>query len=196
MTDLSLFDIERGLHELLGTWQEAETPEAITAADQAIQAHIAAEVRKVDGIRRYLRACESQAAAAKAEAEVQTRRAQMWTARRDRVKAFVYDTMKSFGVTKLEGQTGALQIKGNGGLQPLTITDATELPANLIDAVVTMPLDAWEKIATIPFVRAIVLTQAKEIMQPNNQRIRAAIAAEGGVPGARLEQRGDHLEVK
>ena len=196
MTDLSLFDIERGLHELLGAWQEAETPEAMAAAEQAIQAHVAAEVRKVDGIRRYLRACESQAAAAKAEAEVQTGRARMWTARRDRIKAMVYDCMKSFGVTKLEGQTGTLAIRGNGGLQPLYVGALEDLPGNLIDVVVTMPLDAWEKISTIPFVRAIVQTQAKETMQPNNQRIREAIAAEGGVPGARLEQRGDSLIVK
>ena len=63
MSNLSLFNIEAGLHELLEAWQEAASPEAIAAAEQTIQAYAEAEVRKVDGIRSYLKACEQQAEA-------------------------------------------------------------------------------------------------------------------------------------
>lgn len=227
MSDLSLFDIEAGLHDLLGAWQTAETPEAVAAAEQAIQAHVAAEIRKVDGIRRYYRACDAQEKAAKEEAAVQTARAKMWGSRRDRLKAFVFDVMQSFGVKKLEGETGSLQIKGNGGLQPLTITDSSLIPDELC---------VWQGEIDGGVIQALTILAPAQVKlfrmvrTPNTAAIRAALAETcprchglptcrdsqtfgnlmqvdticpdcGGsgkrsVAGARLEDRGSHLEIK
>lgn len=143
MSNLSLFDIERGLHELMDAWQEAATPEAVAQAEQAIQAYAEAEVRKVDGIRAYLRACETQMQAAKAEMNAQAQRVRMWEARRDRLKAFVFETMQSFGVRKIEGATGSLSIRGNGGVEPLTITDPELIPDEFCTVTITLAADMW-----------------------------------------------------
>lgn len=225
MSDLSLFDIERELHELLETWQSAETPEAISTAEQAIQAYAAAEVRKVDGIRRYINACSAQATAANQEAHVQVNRQHAWEARRDRLKAFCFDVMKSFGVKKLEGATGSLSIRGNGGVQPLVITDSALVPDELCTVTVTLPVDRWN--ATVAGMRkppfdAQPLHPSIQVAPrvPSNSRIRAVLEspcdrcngapAVGSkdecqfcdgtgktlVPGARLDPRGESLVVK
>src|SRR5882757_1557114 len=128
MMDLSLFSIESGLHELFDAWQNAETPEQLEAAEVAIRACAEAEVRKVDNIRRYWRACDQMAAAAKHEAATQTERARLWESRRDRLKAVVYAVMDQFGLKKLEGQTGQLLLKGNGGKQAVEIHDELLVP--------------------------------------------------------------------
>lgn len=220
MSNLSLFNIESGLHELLEAWQEATTPETLAAAEQAIQAYAQAEVRKVDGIRAYLKACDRQAAAAEDEARLQMQRAKAWIARRDRLKETVYAIMQTFGTRKIEGSTGTLQIKGNGGLAPLTITDASLVPDELCDATITMPVSVWLEVG---------ITIKPEQRVPSNGRIRVALAQAcprchglpmcrdsqvghglqvdwicpacngsktASVAGARLESRGEHLEVK
>lgn len=170
MSDLSLFDIESGLHELMTAWQEAETPEAVESAETAIRLYAEAEVRKVDGVRRYIKNCDAQAMAAKAEMNYQAQRVRAWEARRDRLKAFVFDVMKSFELKKLEGQTGALSIRVNGGVQPLVIEDVSQLPSGYFDI----------QVARIP---------AKD-------KIRAALEHGEEVSGCHLEPRGESLVVK
>lgn len=244
MNDLSLFDVERALHELMDVWQEAETPEAIAAAELAIRAYAEAEVRKVDGIRRYIRVCTDQAAAAKAEAQVQIGRQRTWEARRDRLMQFTLDVMNSFGVKKLPGATGSLMVKGNGGLAPLSIVSQDLLPGEFLDVTITMPLNLWENFSdrvqrnlnNQPAAKAMFALMHVGTAVPSNGRIRAALEAEcpmcegkkavvcehrnavlqcpdcgpegmtdcyqcggggkRGVPGARLGERGVHLEVK
>lgn len=186
MTDLSLFDIEKGLHELLGAWQEAETPEALEAAEAAIKAYAEAEVRKVDGIRRYIRACEAQAEAAKEEASLQSRRAIAWEARAEHLKHFCFEAMQAFDFRKLEGRTGAMRIKGNGGKQAVTITNPDLVPDEFRDATITWSLPRWE-------AAGIVLHRSEGLLAL--ARIRAELEAGRSVPGAELAPRGEHLEV-
>lgn len=224
MSGLSLFGIESGLHELVEAWQEAQTPEALAAAEQAIQAVVEAEVRKVDGIRAYLKFCDTMADAADHEARLQKERKQMWLERRDRLKAFVQGTMQAFGVRKLQGNTGTLSIKGNGALQPLTVADASMLPDELCDWTLTITGTEWQLLkASISIGRDYLLRHSEIKRTPNNERIRAALArpcnycagakivehdasvidcpecggtGKASVPGARLEPRGEHLEIR
>lgn len=192
---LSLFDIERGLHDLMGAWQDASTPEEIESAEVAIRAYAELEVKRVDGIRRYLRACDAQAAAAKAEMVAQAQRVRMWEARRDRLKAFAFDAMQSFGVKKLEGTTGSLAIRGNGGKQCLTITDPSMVPDELCDVTVTMPWDTWQVLIEWTGVE---LKNDVRIgpRAPRNEAIRAELESDKPVAGARLEARGESLVVR
>lgn len=199
MSDLSLFDIERGLHELMDAWQDARKPEEIQAAELALRNYAEAEVRKVDGIRRYLSACETQIHAAKSEMQAQAQRVRMWEARRDRLKSFCFDVMKGFGLKKLEGSTGSLAIRGNGGVEPLVVTDEFILPDDLRDAAIVLRLDLWKEICHQMrqelLERCTAGQMLGEIKTPNNKRIREALA-KGPVPGARLEPRGESLVVK
>ncbi len=193
-TAMGLFDIERTLHEMVDIWQEAQTPEAIEEAEQAIRVYIEAEVRKVDNIRKYVRFCDAQSAAAKAEAALQRSRQAVWEARADRLKQFVYDVMQSFRVKKLEGNTGSLAIKGNGGKLPLSIVSETLVPDDFCDVTITMTVPAWRALVTRANVEAV--QGAKVTRAISNDRIRAALEAGEGVPGARLGERGSHLEVR
>lgn len=188
---LSLFDIERTLVELVDRWQEAETSEEIEIAETAIRVYVEQEVRKVDGIRRYLKFCETQSAAAKAEAALQRSRQAQWEARRERLKAFVFDVMTSFRVRKLEGETGTLQIKGNGGLAPLSIVSDELVPDEYCMVSIRMSADAWNRIK--PGIKEVCEAGPRE---PNNSMIRAALAAGEGVPGCRLGERAEHLEIR
>lgn len=146
MNDLSLFGIESGLHDLFDAWQNAESPEQLEAAEVAIRACAEAEVRKVDGVRRYWRACEQMAAAAKHEAQVQAERARLWESRLDRLKAVVYEVMTRFERKKLEGQTGSLHLKGNGGKQAVVIHDESLVPDEFCMVTVTMRADWFAKV--------------------------------------------------
>ena len=180
MSDLSLFDIERALHELLDAWQEAATPEALAAAEQAIAVYAQVEVRKADGIAAYLRGCDVMAGAARDEAIRQTKRQQTWLARKDCLKAFVYDTMNSFGVRKIEGKTATLSIRGNGGVQPLTVYDASLVPDELCDVTVTMSAFEWSVACRELFRGSAhgerIFRESKTVRTPSNERIRAALA--------------------
>ncbi len=146
LSGISLLGIESDLHDLFTWWQEAETPEEVEAAEVAIRACAEAEVRKVDGIRKYWRLCDQMEAAAKFEAETQKKRAQMWDARRARLKLLVYDVMTAFHLKKLEGQTGSLMVKGNGGRCAVEISDQSLVPSEYMRVTVDMRSDVWHEI--------------------------------------------------
>ncbi len=215
MSDLSLFGIESGLHELFDAWQNAETPEEVVAAEVAIRACAEAEVRKVDGIRRYWRACDQMAAAAKHEAATQTERARLWESRRERLKAVVYAVMDQFKLKKLEGQTGQLLLKGNGGKQAVDIYDESLVPEFYKTITVSMALSQWNALLRLAEVTGVA--DAKSTISPSNSLIAEVLnrncplcegegalkgCAECGgsgkqsVPGCRLAPRGQHVEVK
>lgn len=215
MSNLSLFGIESALHELMTLWQEAETPEAMAAAEAAIRDYAEAEIRKVDGIRRYDRLCSAMSAAAKAEADIQKARQKLFEARQLRLRAIVYEVMKQHGLTKLEGNTGTLQIKGNGGQQPLMITDESLVPDMLcvwqgeIDGAAWIDLSRFMadhrhcirmvRTPNKPAIRAVLESRCKECSGSGGKGVACGMCGgtgKGSVAGARLDPRGDHLEIK
>ncbi len=222
MTDLSLFGIESGLHELFDAWQSAETPEEVEAAEVAIRACAEAEVREVDNIRRYWRACDQMAAAAKHEAATQTERARLWESRRERLKAVVYAVMDQFKLKKIEGQTGSLLMKSNGGKQAVEVYDESLVPDEYCTVTVTMPVKIWN--ATVALQRA-PKSEGAELhpsvkvspRAPANSLIAEALnrncplcegegvlkgcvecggSGKQSVPGCRLAPRGVHVECR
>lgn len=232
---LSLYQLEVELCELIEFRESCETEEERKAADAQIAVYVEREVRKVDNLRSYLRHCEMMIGTAREEVQIQSGRMQAWTARKDRLKSSVLGVMQMIGEKKLEGRTGTLSIKGNGGQQALTITDESLVPDEFCEAHVVLKIDAWFKrlrfhlgsdvavcsrvvrndlvrralsepcpnceggdlvnmVEEIPVIHGVPdLSQAIKTVVPCS-----ACGGEGTrrVPGARLEPRGSHLEVK
>ncbi len=219
---LSLFQLETELGELLAYRESEElTEEERATADGLIKAYVEREVRKVDGVRAYLRHCEVMAGAAKEEARRQSDRGRIWQGRYDRLKQHVQVVMETFGLKRLEGNTGSLVVKGNGGRQPVTVTDPVLVPDEMCEFAGTIPGPVWRKaleesawlrgfwnagnlptLMRTPRLSAIAEALAKPCEQCEGRiAVRDLCEVCGGsghqgVPGARLEPRGAHLEVK
>ena len=163
--ELSLYTLESQLSELIEMREEAvaardeigvtgegldDAMHAVAVIDDQIREYITAEIRKVDGIRAFWRHCDLMAAAAKEEAELQAARSKAWKNRLDRLKDMVKLVMETIPFPegkpkKLEGRTGALYLKANGGKQAVEIHDESMVPDELCTVTVTMPLSLWDR---------------------------------------------------
>ena len=117
--------------------------EELTTIDAQIREYITAEIRKVDSIRAFWRHCELMTKAAKEEAALQTARAKAWQSRLDRLRETCQAVMAGIpfpaGKTrKLEGRTGSLTLRGNGGMEPLDVYQPELVPDDLCDVSITM----------------------------------------------------------
>jgi hypothetical protein len=168
--ELTLFQIERDLVTLMDARAEADTQARLEGCDEAIAEYVIREVEKVDNIRGYLRHCEVMEAAAAAEADTQKRRAEAWGNRADALKRACVMALGIAGKKSVEGRTGQLSIRANGGKLPLIIDDETAIPSDYTPMTITYPLD--------------------------KDKLRKALEAGEGVPGAHLAERGVHLVVK
>ena len=167
--ELSLYQLESQLSELIEMREQtcesmklAETEgdlpntvegfqQEIAVIDNAIREYITAEIRKVDSIRAFWRHCELMASAAKEEAEVQAARSKAWKNRLDRLKDTVKLVMETIPFPenkpkKLEGRTGALYLKANGGKQAVEIHDESLVPDELCTVTVTYVAAEWKAI--------------------------------------------------
>ena len=157
---VSLFKLESDLTELMEMRAEALTEgsmEAVALFDQSIADYCDAEVRKVDGIREVWRWLENVIMAAGIEIEFQQARKAAAKANLDRLKSNVQAVMESMQwregkPRKLEGQTGALYLKANGGKQAVTITDEALVPDEYTVMEGRLPTFIWIEIRQ--FMRA------------------------------------------
>lgn len=211
---LSLYEIESELVQLIEAREAAadclqvalteddrkQLQAELDAADEAIQLYLHEEVRKVDGIIRYVVSQESAATAAKLEAERLKRVAEVRENRARRVKDMVLGIMQGMGYKRLEGTLGALLCKKNGGVQALNIVDEAAIDASFRVVRITMRLRDWERVQFFaaelwedpdPYRRPMMVTQ----LDIDGQEIRKALAA-GPVEGAELKPRGVHLEIR
>lgn len=240
--DISLFQLESQLRELMEFRDTEElTPEERAVVEQQIQEYVVRELAKVDNIRSYMRHCSIMAEAAAEEVKLQSARAHSWKQRLDYLKGCCLDAMNVMGKKKLEGRTGYIQAKGNGGVQSLTVYDDRLLPSNCRVAVIRVNLAEWESFAeecntmskSMQVALSRLMTSAgwQSHIEADQKPIRVAmekpceacagvgdvtgpyivegveILATGkcgvcggtgkqSVPGARLDPRGSHIEVK
>lgn len=153
---LSLWNLESQLVELFDLRAEAyatasadnseENRNACDVIEAEITRYIHAEVVKVDGIREYARHCALMADAAKAESKAQSDRSKAWSDRLKRLKDGVQVCMEAMGRKKLEGKTGTLSLRGNGGVQPVDVYDESLVPDELCDFEGRIPGMAWLRI--------------------------------------------------
>ena len=201
--DLTLWDIDQGIAETSEALEEAfaaPQPDTVEIArlQEALKAYVAAEVRKVDGVRGYIKHAEMMAAAAREEARAQSARAQSWQMRLDRVKALVGDVMRAAGARKYESRIGFLRIQANGGKPSLEIAQPMFVPPEYKTCDVRLTAAEMGRIVMLLPLGdelAIKLSLAHERAEPNATKIRIAIEAGEQVPGCYLNDKGEHLRV-
>lgn len=204
----------------------AEAGEDTTAVDHSIALYLQALPDKVDAVAHVLHTIESQIALAKVEQDRIAKRTEPFQAAFDRIRQYACDVLAELpkpakGCRKLDGQSSTLMLKGNGGLAPLQIDDETLVPDECCVAQVQMPYADWMAMWEAIIIRgekAIdpqFLANAQCQRSVDNKAVRKSLdepcwACEGkggeciscggtgkqGVPGARLMDRGMHLEIR
>lgn len=193
---MTLWDLEQTLVGLMQIVSDPEaTEEERTIAGEELQKYVEQEVRKVDGIRAYLRHCDLMVKAAADEAKRQADHARIWKNRAERLEQMCLDVMQYAGVKKLEGKTGSISVRSNGGQQPLTITDESLIPGECKYVTPRLTLSQWS-IAAAALGTSAPFDGRCVVVQTDNGLVRRVIEKDGGVPGARLEPRGVHLRVE
>ena len=206
----------------------------LAVIDDQIREYVTAEIHKVDNIRAFWRHCELMRDAAKEEAGTQLARSKAWGAQLDRLKETCRAVMETIPFPdkkpkKLEGRTGALLLKGNGGKQAVEVSNEALVPDELCTVTVTMPADTWALriagefpgIGSWPNLKIGPRTPSLSLIGEALQRKCEACEGRGhprdpvfeehispdtcgerggsghaSVPGARLAERGSHVEVK
>jgi hypothetical protein len=169
MSGLSLWSIEQGLADLF---------------------------ERVRGWWKYL---EMMRDAAKDEAKAMQNRAQAFDRQLTVLKNAIQITMEEMQwragkPRKLEGKTGSISLVGNGGRQPVVITNEVLIPDEYRTVTVKMSAELWRKVcAALPDLAG--LEECKK--DPNLTLIYNALeSGMDGVPGAILAPLGSHVRVK
>lgn len=162
---------------------------AVEQIDQQLQQYLKAELStKVDSVRNYIREQENAARIYGAEAEDLRYKAQRAIAAADRVKAFVLGLMQAFEIQKYRGELHWIRRQKNGGVVPVEIVQPDLVPEKYQRISVTVPLLWWRSVGLPP-------RWSELVPEPDPAAIRAALEAGEGVPGCRLQTRGEHLRM-
>jgi hypothetical protein len=219
-TTLSLWHIEEAITQLMDMREEATDPAEIAVLEAELVKYAQQEIRKVDNVVGYLKHCAMMEDAAKEEAAAQAERARRWKERSARLKRACQAVMETFTGgerKKIEGRTGAIILKGDGGRQAINISDPLMIPEEYCDYVGAIPGVLWreivaqfEAVASVKLMRTPRAALIYEALQakceacggdgkaPFSPEACQACGGTGkaGVPGAQLKPRGAHIEVK
>ena len=200
--ELSLYHIDSELAALLdyrderiSDTEDPATAEEIAAVDGQIAVYMQALPAKVEGVAAMFRKWASQRQAVKDEIRRLSSIFDHIENKEKRLKSYVADILAmqpepAEGCRKLVGNGGSvLMLKGNGGLAPLTVQEDI-LPEDFKKITVTLPLAVWNDI-NVADGWALNFK-----IEPDNTGIREALNAGLDVPGAHIEPRGTHVEVK
>jgi hypothetical protein len=219
---LTLWTMEESLLQLVAAREDAaadmeisedERRDRLQVIDTALADYIRQEITKVDNVRSYLMHCKLMAEAARAERAAMEARVRIWEARESRLKGICISALDAADKKRVEGKTGSLSVRGNGGLQPLVVDQPEMVPDEVCVWVGTVGPAVWERIQML----AITDPATKLERQPSNAAIREALGkpcpecgalpapsdacqtcggtGTMGVPGAHLEPRGRCLVV-
>lgn len=192
-----------------------ECKHALAVIEKTLAEYLTLEVRKVDNYHRFLTAAKALIADIRQEeARITARRKRLEAASawlRERALA----AMAIIGKKRVDGAGGRyLLAKGNGGLAPLVVDgwddekrqwktpETCVVPSMYLTATITMPTWLWEW--TQQTIRKYVDGQelidmgenVRVCHEPNNAKIRQHLANGAEIPGCRMGERGQHLEVK
>jgi hypothetical protein len=220
---LTLWTIEDSLLQLVAAREDAvadveisedERCDRLQVIDTALGDYIRQEITKVDNVRSYLMHCKLMADAARTERAAMEARVRLWEAREFRLKGMCIVALDAAEKKRVEGKTGSLSVRGNGGLQPLVVDQPEIVPDEQCVWSGTVGPAVWRRIQML----AITDPATKLERQPSNAAIREALGkacpecgalpapsdacqtcggtGTMGVPGAHLEPRGRCLVVK
>ncbi len=236
--DLDLYHLESGLAGLIEYREErisdTENPpdaEELAALDAEIQRYEIATPAKVSGVAAVVRNWRAKVITARAEIDRLKKIAAHYEAMEARLKDYVgsileRQPMPKKGCRKLTGSDGSqLILKGNGGLQPLEITDPAMVPDDCVRLVGSIPLLVWralldeagiDRVRGADFLKTIdnaaireALAQPCPVCEGTGDTLDASDergssepcptcggSGKNAVPGARLLERGSHVEVR
>ncbi len=180
---------------------------------------------KIDTVINFLRYAGAQEIIARNEAKRTKSLASRWEAQIAFLKDAAKAVLENSGQKALEGNSaGKLILKGNGSVQPLEITDASLIPEELVQYTLRLSGDVLVRMGEhIDWNYWIENEDVQMERVPHNERIRAELekpcdrcdgsgrdpmpncnteclqcdgAKTRHVPGARLLERGSHVEIK
>ena len=202
---LSLFQIESELLQLIDQREDAleRLSKALGGADPEIEAEIATvnalikeyvgrEVRKVDGIAYAVKEYEARAVAKYAESGRLHNAALKDDETAKRIKQMVLEVMQEFGEKKLLGRLFTITRQGNGGVQALTIAQPDLVPLDMQCVTIELAADELEDFIS-QFDGSYRIVNGAH---PDTVAIREELVHGEGVPGCRLEERGEHIRIK
>lgn len=144
---LSLFEVEHGIQELMdmrdAAVDEGAPSDELAVIDKTIAEYFQKEVRNVNGIAHAITTYEAAAQIAKDEVERIQAHARRLQGRADRIRENALKAMQAFSVKKLETPTHRLSVCGNGGVEPLEVTNRHVLPPAFLKITVTLPYETW-----------------------------------------------------
>lgn len=166
----------------------AECMAELKAIEDGIQNFVIAKAKEVDELRDPLIALETAVKICREAANRETNRAMVLQNRYDKLKDFIKVAMEYLEASgywkpkqskKVESARGFLRLQGNGGTQPVEITDETMIPAGLMNYTITMPGDMWlaieRAIGTGPLLEMLA-HRSKESKEPSKSRIAEALS--------------------
>jgi len=175
MSDLRINDDFSALADLIESTEDAPDGASLEQAQAALLERIRAElIARSDGLRRAIIWYEKLADDAKRVAKQAAARAAL-------VREYVKNEMQAAGTRKVQTASGSLMIRGNGGLEPLVITDAALLPDEYCTVQVRINAALWAEIRRHvaecgrPGLAAMELSLTSE-REPSNALIRAELA--------------------
>jgi hypothetical protein len=194
---LSLYSIASELVALKQLRDDAEYEgdgEAVKVIDGQIQEWVElCLATKADGIRGYLEHLRVQQDTWEEEAARYSHLAADAKKARERLKVYVLDAMRLLEAKTIEGRHGEvlLRRRGNGGIKPLVIAQPELVPADYKGVTITVKESEWERLRK----DGIAVLNRKNA-EPVPFLIREALERGEGVPGCRLDDRGEHLIVE
>ncbi len=200
---MGLYRIDETIAQLIQLREDpATTEEERAAIDGELKLYAEEQMpAKVDGYRGYIKLCRMNQQAAKEEKAIAFDAERMWASRAERMEEILKEVMERRGVKRLDGKIGHISLKGNGGLAPMEPVNESILPDEYRSISFTLPLPAWYKLQKLLEMTdqggmlRFMLMSAKAA-SVNMASVRAALEAGEDVPGARLAERGKHIEVK
>ena len=198
--EMSLFQIDEALSVLMDSALERATEnngEIPAELEQALLDYCEAFGKKVDNIARYIRSQEFEAENASSEIARLEQRKAAAEHRVERLKGLVKFFMQSREIRSMKGVLNTISLRRNSQ-DSLILTDTSRLPAEFWRVAVVLNGAEWrELLSHLPrdhafrerFDNAQVLKH-----EPDNARIRAALAGGTTLVGAELK-RGDHVRL-
>jgi hypothetical protein len=198
--EMSLFDLDEALCLLMDSAvesAEANNGEIPQELQQALLDYCEAFGQKVDNIARYIRSQEFEAANAEAEIERLKRRKAAADNRAARLKGILRFFMESRHIRSLKGRLNTISLRKNSQ-DSLILTDTTKLANEFWRVVLVLNAAEWEQVLSyLPDHHAFrVRFGNPEALkrEPDNGRLRAALAAGNTVEGAEL-RRENHIRL-